>query len=668
MDRGLEEWLRGDTRPLYPEDMGLPVVREFARRRFPGFRDLSVVEFLGGPAAAHEPLQEVPAVVLDAPDPADFTAPTEEIIPHTEEKSDGPEEIEPLLNDGIPESQPEETPEPERRMLEDEVLFGPLDLPDAKPRSRTSKKTGLVGAALVLAAVAGGSVFFMKGDTPEKTMEKARILFESGDFTGAVELYGKIDEDVPLPVSHLIRRGEAYFSAGRTAEALNSYYEALSVVPESADIYKKIGATFLILGSPLQAEKAYTEAVRLSPDRGSLAELAELKMKRGDLEGALLVLEGPRVPVLNDSLDELKQEIKAQLAPPVMETPVVSRDFLAVSMDEIPDPSADVAAVSSDVFVSPEVLEVPVIPVSCDSEGLDLPEALVAEKPPVAEEPLAAEELPAPRETAAAHKNEPPEKTPLPGPRVATRPRSFPTPADDEGRFRQVLISGREISHEDGPALKRLAGAPTSDRSLYSLGQMYNRGGRPRDALLFLEKGLAVDGDNRWLLAETAYSYGSIGRDDDAMAMVRHALVRGKRTFAGVSPPSAMVAFPSSVVWDIGWDRRGTVADKIPLYDAKPEDSIPGLAGPKLDFGRYLPLQNAIARNPMDRSLYVDFMVLWPRADGYSAGSLAAGALAVESHSLLMAGDLQGAKETMDKAINVAPHQPLLVEMKKNLF
>lgn len=678
VDRRLEEWFRKDDKPLSPEEMGLPVVRGSVPRPSHRASGMSPMDFLGGSipteAAGENSIlaEEIVPNGENAPDDAvssgsEPVAPTEEIIPQEEEKSDGPatdssfpDENTPIIDmdeektdvstlfledreeDLAVHSDASKDGEVFLPLSEDDVLFGSMgtaeeknkfnDPPTDNSKRKKRERPGWKGTALALVAVAGGIALLMKGDSPEETIEKAKALFDGGDFGGAVELYGKIEDKMPLSVPDLICKGEALFSVGRTAEALNSYYEALSVVPDSADIHRRIAETFLVLGSPLQAEKAYTEVVRLSPDHGSLMELSRLKMNRGDFEGALLVLERSDIPVSDDDMEILRREITAKLTPPLSDDLPVSDDFAVVSMDEKEDPSSDVAAISLDVHVR----------VSHDSGY-----------------------TPAGKTVVAGKKEAIPLRSPSPRPAASLKPTSV---VADETRFERILASGGKISPKDGSALKRLATSPTSDFSLYRLGQMYNRGGRPKEALLFLEKGLAVDGGNRWLLAEAAYSYASIGKDEDAMAMVEHALVRGKRTFPGANPPSVISISPSSEVWNIGWDRSDSIADRVPLYDNRREALIPGLPAPRLDAKRYLPLQNAISMNPQDRSLYVDFMVLWSKSTGNSMGSLAAGALAVESHALFVAGDLLRGREAIDKAISVAPDQPLLVEIKKNLF
>ncbi|SMG42305.1 tetratricopeptide repeat protein [Dethiosulfovibrio salsuginis] len=527
------------------------------------------------------------------------------------------------------------------RKEEDVVLFGEPDgvpepaLNDKVPKSRPTvdsiykikgKKAKISAIALAL-LVAGTGVFFMTNESSETQLRRANEMYLKGEMKEALELYEKSEKNISLDARSLVRKGDILALQGREAEALNSYYGALAIDPESVDIHRKVANTFFSLGSLNQAEKAYNEILRLDPtDSATRLLVSRLKLEKGDIDGALNFLEGLSPGESSDEVESFRLELLAKL-PSVEMSPDIG-----LSSDIAYDVTSIDIALSGDSF---DVAQTPVIEVPVE----------VISAPVVASKPVSRPKVELPPKT------------------VERKPKPVPAKVDDFGRFSRILSSGRNIGVQDGPALKRLTQEDSTGSSLYSLGRMFNRAGRPREAMVFLEKALAKDGNNRWLLAETAYSFASVGRNDEALAMMEHALVRGDKIFPGEESPSILFSAPSQD-WDIGWDKGNGVAEAVSLYSS--EAVIPGLSRPKLESDRYESLQEAIRINPQDRPLYIGIMALYSEKGSLpSLSHSRALALGMEAHACISKGNVERGRQLLQKAINLAPDLPFLMELRE---
>nr|WP_321502938.1 tetratricopeptide repeat protein [uncultured Dethiosulfovibrio sp.] len=527
------------------------------------------------------------------------------------------------------------------RKEEDVVLFGEPDrvpepiLNDKVPKSSPTvdsiykikgKKVKISAIALAL-LVAGTGVFFMTNESSETQLRRANEMYLKGEMKKALELYEESEKNISLDAGSLVRKGDILALQGREAEALNSYYGALAIDPESVDVHRKVANTFFSLGSLNQAEKAYIEVLRLDPTDSAIRLLvSRLKLEKEDIDGALDLLESLSPDESSDEVESFRLELLAKL-PPVE----ISLD-IGLSSDIAYDVTSIDITFSEDSF---DVVQTPVIEVPVE----------VVSAPVVVSKPISRAKVEVPPKV------------------VERKPRSVPVKADDFGRFSRILSSGRNIGVQDGPALKRLAEEDSTGISLYNLGRMFNRAGRPREAMVFLEKALAKDGNNRWLLAETAYSFASVGRDDEALAMMEHALVKGDKIFPGEESPSILFSAPSPD-WDIGWDKGNGVAEAVSLYSS--EAVIPGLSRPKLESDRYESLQEAIRINPQDRSLYIGIMALY--SEKGSLPSLIhsrALALGMEAHACISKGNVERGRQLLQKALKLAPDLPFLMELRE---
>lgn len=530
---------------------------------------------------------------------------------------------------------------------EDSVLFGDLKndgnsaepdldhkVPESKPfvdglKVLRNKRLVVYAATVAFLTVSIGSFFFV-GGSGEKKLREANEMFLRGDMEKALELFESSEKKVALDGTSLVRKGDILALQGREAEALNSYYGALAITPDSSEIHRKVADTFLALGSTNQAEKAYLEVLRLMPaDYGVRALISRLRLEKGDMDGALDLLENLPPEESSDEIDSLRLEILAQL--PIVE---VSLDWAQVTA-------------STDLVISEDdqvkVAEVPVVEVPVE----------VVSPPVVPAKPSAS----TPKKTAKQV-----ERASVPPP-VEVKKTETPRGSAEVAKLSRILTSGRNIDVQDGPVIKKIAEEDGTGATLYSLGRMFNQAGRPREAMVFLEKALVKDGKNRWILAEAAYSSASVGRKDEALAMIEQALIKGNKTFPDGDPPSILAPVTPSV-WDIGWEKGNGVADGVPLY--RSEAAIPGLSRPRIDSDRYVFLQEAIRINPQDRSLYVGLMALYnQKGTLLSSNQFRALAMGIEAHACFSKGHLERGNALLMQAINLAPDMPFLIELKR---
>ncbi len=180
-------------------------------------------------------------------------------------------------------------------MLSDRVMA--QDLPEELPRNRFWLKCGIALVALVLIGFAGAAAY--RRWEPARLTKQARVYFEQGKNEEAVltarralqinpfnasasQLMAEITEKLQVPdtvdwrqrVAELNKDSgdaamawaEAALRAGRTVSA----QQALAAVPEkdrnSARFHAAAGAAAISAGQLKDAEKHFTEAVRLAPD------------------------------------------------------------------------------------------------------------------------------------------------------------------------------------------------------------------------------------------------------------------------------------------------------------------------------------------------------------------------------------------------------------------
>lgn len=103
---------------------------------------------------------------------------------------------------------------------------------------------------------------------------------------GLFFLLGGCGEEKDAQFSRLQRQGGSFFAAKHYAAAIDAWEKALKIHPDSPEIYRKIGKTYLLLAYPSRAEEAFKEVIRLRPDAwDALLELGKLRLLSLDMEG-----------------------------------------------------------------------------------------------------------------------------------------------------------------------------------------------------------------------------------------------------------------------------------------------------------------------------------------------------------------------------------------------
>jgi tetratricopeptide (TPR) repeat protein len=462
-------------------------------------------------------------------------------------------------------------------------------------------------------------------------------MYSSGEFEKAVSLYEKVEMDRSLPLQSLLKKGEALLTAERYAEALDSFYGALALSPESPDIHRKIGSILSYLGSSAQAEKSYRETLRLdSGDNETRLELARVLLDRSQPLDVLRLIDEAPIEISGDEVNSLRSEALNLLLPVADVEDVISEDvsgdlsvpadeFVAVSMDKL---SEDSVALT---------VEVPI----------EIVEEKISEDQKEKTQPIKAEKAVGYKVASATKEvkrvvREEIKKTEISG------------PSPEERHFMVLLSSSRRIGAQDSDMLRRLTDKRDIS-SLFRLGKAYNTAGRFREALLFLEKGLLLDDKDSRLLLEAAYSCSSIGRDQDAMAMVQHLLTKRSGASLKGDPPSVLV-YRSRNNWNIGWNGGDSTVKDATLYAEDEGVSIPGMIAPKIGLDMYDPLKKAIKLNPGGKELYIDFMALTVKiTPSLSSRILKASAMAMEAHGLFVSGRKDEALVLIDTVEELAP-------------
>jgi tetratricopeptide (TPR) repeat protein len=87
-------------------------------------------------------------------------------------------------------------------------------------------------------------------------------------------------------------RGIAALKQGNAAEAQKHFETAYQLAPANADINYLMGITFEKRNDPANAEHYLGRAISLNPHHsGALLELGNVRLERGDIAGAIAVLE-----------------------------------------------------------------------------------------------------------------------------------------------------------------------------------------------------------------------------------------------------------------------------------------------------------------------------------------------------------------------------------------
>ena len=98
---------------------------------------------------------------------------------------------------------------------------------------------------------------------------------------------GACSEDPEARFKRLDQEAKAHFARSEYDKALMIWEKALTIQPNSADIYQKIGDTHLRVGDYPMAAEAFRQVIHLKPDAwGVRLELAKLQLLSGDIGAA----------------------------------------------------------------------------------------------------------------------------------------------------------------------------------------------------------------------------------------------------------------------------------------------------------------------------------------------------------------------------------------------
>ncbi|MCF4151127.1 tetratricopeptide repeat protein [Dethiosulfovibrio sp. F2B] len=682
MEKNLETWIREPRKKLDPDVMGFPVV--FSNKVDDGIPEQledvfsSPIDFIKKDETPGRSTEEVlpednfdlmgseisDSAEIPGPSSIDDVYEEPESDSYPEEESDEPQF--PAASEKEPLSSMDEEA---IRGMEDRILFdeAPVlsseDISDEEKVSGSSsydslkkgRKISLRRRYVLLSslALAGGVALLVwtSMENPTRKLEEADRMYSSGDFEEAVDLYEKVEMERALPIRSLLNKGEALLIAERYAEALDSFYGALALSPESPDIHRKIGSILSHLGSSAQAEKSYRETLRLDPgDNEIRLELARLLLDRSQPLDVLRLIDESPTEMSGDVVNSLRSDALDLLLPVAEVEDLLSEDLsgdLSTIRDDSSVVSMDKISEDSETFT----VEVPVEIVE-DKNGENREE----EPQPVKTTEDAGYEVASEPKFVSSEKPE--KKKERRDVKKITREETKETetrgPSPEERHFMVLLSSSRSIGAQDSDVLRRLVDR-NAVSSLFRLGKAYNTAGRFREALLFLEKGLLLGDKNSRLLLEAAYSCASIGRDHDAMAMVQHILTRGHDVSLKGDPPSVLV-YRSKNTWDIGWNDGDSTMKNATLYTEEEGVSIPGLIAPKIGLDMYDPLKKAIELNPDGKELYIDFMALTVKtAPNASSSILKASAMAMEAHGLFVSGRRNEALVLLDTVEELSP-------------
>src|SRR6266496_4659133 len=85
-----------------------------------------------------------------------------------------------------------------------------------------------------------------------------------------------------------LQRGDAFFTQGEYAQAIDAYTEALVFAPNSAEAFNNRGLAYLNSGDPDKAFADFNQAILLRPDyANALTNRAIILFDRGDYDGVI---------------------------------------------------------------------------------------------------------------------------------------------------------------------------------------------------------------------------------------------------------------------------------------------------------------------------------------------------------------------------------------------
>lgn len=148
----------------------------------------------------------------------------------------------------------------------EKTLFIETSRTRAQPqRDRTTKNRVLPICLLAVALLMGG-LFFVSGESFETLMQQGDQAYAQKEYDRALLLYEKAAEKKPLRAEPLFGKARALEEMDRKGEAVHAWNSCLKIVPEDAEVYRRLGALLFELGSLDNAIRNYQESVRFEPE------------------------------------------------------------------------------------------------------------------------------------------------------------------------------------------------------------------------------------------------------------------------------------------------------------------------------------------------------------------------------------------------------------------
>jgi Ca-activated chloride channel family protein len=143
----------------------------------------------------------------------------------------------------------------------------------------------ILGPAFISLPPAG---IAQQADTPEGYNKKGLEFYEAGKFAEAIKAY---DEAIKLKPGYgeaYANRGDAYLRSGQFKKAVESYKQAVQFKPDLSTAHNNMGTAYYKLGEYKKAIAAYTQALKINPKAPSTYyNLGAAYIARGDKKSAV---------------------------------------------------------------------------------------------------------------------------------------------------------------------------------------------------------------------------------------------------------------------------------------------------------------------------------------------------------------------------------------------
>ena len=119
----------------------------------------------------------------------------------------------------------------------------------------------------------------------------AQVIQQSNLIAGIARLQAALEKYHPQHAEYYLQLGDALSNAGRYAEALPAYEDALRREPKSAAALERLALCLSSLKQYSRAESTLKQALDLSPNAAEWVELGAVRLPKGDIQGAIAAFE-----------------------------------------------------------------------------------------------------------------------------------------------------------------------------------------------------------------------------------------------------------------------------------------------------------------------------------------------------------------------------------------